>query len=726
MGEEPEALLGRLGALRVLAGQHRIALSPDGRRVAYAVRAAHGEPEPHNSFYSTGAPGLARGCALQVTDLESGETTLPLPAERGRSWRPSWSPDGRSLAFYADAGGAVHAVVWRPDSGVAALYPVATVRCRAFATDRPRWSPDGRFLYMPVCPPGLERAFAGEDAVPASGPVVLSSTGTGSAAASAAALRARWGADVGRLDLADGTLRRLTSGLPVAEPHLSPDGRWLAFYTLARADADGGPDRCELYVLPAVGGEAMPIAAGLKGSSHGRHRPAWHPAGGALAFLRDGRPFVCTPDAGAAQPAGDLPEAADDRYLAWTPDGEGLLLRGHSGTLWRVGAGPRAGRATALHLPGNLRIARPLQPEASDAATALAGALLVPAQGTADGRARLLRVPLVGGQAEVLWVEDALLRAQPFSNTWHWFGDATADGCALVYSRETPAAPTDLWARTPADGAQRRLTDLNPGLHTEVRCARPTFRLSGGQEARGLLWLPRDGAPPFPTVAVLAPDLEPAAEPHRFEPEAAAGFAPHYLVARGLAVWMPDLTWPGGETERGERVAWDALASVDALVAQGHADPARLAVAGYGLGAYAVHALMVRSDRFRAAVSTAGIANFSAMHGELGVWQGEPDLFAATQCEGLLGVDGGPWADPWRYVRESPLFALHRVRTPLLLITGRQPAPQSEALFVGLCRLGLKAVLLRYPQEEGDAPFHWRAAAFQDVVRRMADWLCGV
>ena len=721
MADGAEALLGRLAGLRVLAGQHRSALSADGRRVAFTVRLAHGEPEARDGFYPTGATVMARGCELRVTDLAGGGTVAPLPADRGRSWRPSWSADSRSLAFYADGSGAVHLHIWRPGADPPHAYPSAVVRCRGYASDRPRWSPDGRQVYLPVCPEGLERAFAAEEPAPGSGPVVLRSGGP--AAPGCADRRALWGADVGCIDLAAGTLRRLTAGLPVAEPHLSPDGRWLAFHTLSRPGEGGGPEQCELYAVAAGGGEPLPVAVALPGSSHRRHRPAWHPHSGALAFIRDGRPCVQSERGTAARPVGELPEAAEDRYLAWSPDGEGLLIRGRSGALWLVR--PGGGAPLRLQVPDGCRSSRPLQPEASDTAAGLEGGLLVPAVAAADGRALLLRLPLDGTAAEVLWEDEAALELQAFSETWHWCGDITARGAPLVYARETAGCPQDLWCRTAARGTARRLTDLNPDLHTEVRAAVIGFRRPGGGEAQGLLWVPAEGGPPWPTVTVLAPDLAPAAEPQRFEPEAAAGFAPRYLVARGLAVWMPNLSWPTGGAERGERLAWEALASVDALVAAGTADAGRLALAGYGLGAYAVHALLVRADHFRAAVSTAGIANFSALHGKLGVWKGTPDIFAAEQCEGLLGVAGGPWVDAWRYVRESPLFALDRLRTPLLLVTGDDPAPQSEALFAGLCRLGREAVLLRYPREAGEAPFHWRAEAFRDVVRRMADWLGG-
>ncbi len=723
-------LLARLADVRVLAGQHRIALSPDGAAVAYAVRRAHGDPEPESGFYPSGAPLLARGCTLLVTDSASAETACPLPDPSARSWRPSWAPDSRRLAFYADAGGRVRLHVWdRAGDGPPRAYPEPAVRCRGHAADRPRWSPDGAALYLPLCPPGLEGAFAGGTAGPEPQPIVLRA-----GAAAEPALeegRRRWGADVGRVDAATGAVERLTSGLPVAEPHLSPNGRWLAFYTLSRAEpaAGDGAEACDLYVLRAAGGEPLPLAVGLPGSSHRRHRPAWGPDGSRLAFLREGRPFVADLHAapGRPEPWGDPPEAADERYLAWTPDAAALLVRGRSGALWRV---PAAGKPVRIAVPDGWVPSRPLQPEAGDAAASWRGGLLVPARAADGATARLFGLPAVGA-ARVLWEDAAEITAQPFHETWHWFADVTAEGDVAVHARETAAEPADLWCWRSGDGRDagptpaRRLTELNPGLSAPGRREVVRFRTPGpGGESRGLLWLPCSGEPPFPAVVILHPDLAPSAAPCRFEPEAAAGFAAAHLVARGLAVWMPDFSWPSGDRDRGEAVAWDAAAAADAAVAAGWLDPARLTVAGYGLGGFAALSLLLRTDRFRAAAVTAAIVDWSAYFGDLQVWQGAPDTFAAGQCEAVLGAAGGPWADPWRYVRASPLYALDRLRTPVLVIAGGEPAPGGAgALFAGLHRLGREAVLLRYPREVGEAPFHWRPEAFRDVARRIAEWL---
>ena len=98
--------LDDLLAVRTPCNQHRIALSPDGRYLAFAARLEAQNADPPSGRFPSGAGGEVAGAQLWVTDIERGES-WPLLGDEGRSWRPSWSPDGAHLAFYADHRGTV-------------------------------------------------------------------------------------------------------------------------------------------------------------------------------------------------------------------------------------------------------------------------------------------------------------------------------------------------------------------------------------------------------------------------------------------------------------------------------------------------------------------------------------------------------------------------------------------------------------------------------------------
>ncbi len=77
-----------------------------------------------------------------------------------------------------------------------------------------------------------------------------------------------------RIDLPDGTPRRLTRGIADTAPQLSPDGSTIAFL---RADAKGKP---QIFVVDAAGGE--PVQA--TDAAHGVLEFDWSPDGASLAY----------------------------------------------------------------------------------------------------------------------------------------------------------------------------------------------------------------------------------------------------------------------------------------------------------------------------------------------------------------------------------------------------------------------------------------------------------
>jgi WD40 repeat protein len=99
----------------------QIQLSPDGDWVAYTVtdpRRAH-MPETsgdQGSFSSTGVFNAALGTELRITHVGTGETHR-LRGNDVNAWGPSWSPNGRYLAFYSDASGQVEVWVFVNEEG---------------------------------------------------------------------------------------------------------------------------------------------------------------------------------------------------------------------------------------------------------------------------------------------------------------------------------------------------------------------------------------------------------------------------------------------------------------------------------------------------------------------------------------------------------------------------------------------------------------------------------
>ncbi|MEP7281470.1 MAG: S41 family peptidase [Rubrivivax sp.] len=126
--------------------------------------------------------------------------------------------------------------------------------------------------------------------------------------------------DVWSAPLAGGRARRLTDGLgEPAFPHVSPDGRWLAFV---------GRDEHhpEVWLMPAAGGPARRLTwLGADTQVRG-----WTPDGQVLFVSNHGQPFIRNHQAYTMDPAGGLPQVltlGQVNHLSFGPGGARVIGR---------------------------------------------------------------------------------------------------------------------------------------------------------------------------------------------------------------------------------------------------------------------------------------------------------------------------------------------------------------------------------------------------------------
>jgi dipeptidyl aminopeptidase/acylaminoacyl peptidase len=111
----------------------------------------------------------------------------------------------------------------------------------------------------------------------------------------------------------------------VADPHLSPEGTWVA-YTVQRLDRKQDEETSDIYMVPLAGGAALRLTAAADKPAAS---PRFSPDGRYLAFLsgrggRHAQVWLLDRRGGEAQRLTDY--QADVADLAWSPDGRRLAL----------------------------------------------------------------------------------------------------------------------------------------------------------------------------------------------------------------------------------------------------------------------------------------------------------------------------------------------------------------------------------------------------------------
>jgi len=208
------------------------------------------------------------------------------------------------------------------------------------------------------------------------------------------------------------------------------------------------------------------------------------------------------------------------------------------------------------------------------------------------------------------------------------------------------------------------------------------------------------------------------------------------LASHGYAVLLAPMPMPpsaDGKSQAGSdpymELTKGVLPAVDKAIELGIADPKRLAVMGQSFGGYSTYGLVTLTNRFQAAIALAGPCDFISFYGTFEARSRyEPysheDVWPQFSLETGWGRMGNPpWKDLARYVRNSPLFYVDRVRTPVLIVQGDMdfvPIAQGEEFFTALYRQGKRARFVRY---WGEGHFLASPANIRDLWMQIYAWL---
>jgi dipeptidyl aminopeptidase/acylaminoacyl peptidase len=134
---------------------------------------------------------------------------------------------------------------------------------------------------------------------------------------------------------------------------------------------------------------------------------------------------------------------------------------------------------------------------------------------------------------------------------------------------------------------------------------------------------------------------------------------------------------------------WDVMSGVDALIAKGIVDPARMGAMGWSEGGYISAFLTTHTDRFKAISVGAGISDWMTYYVNTDITPFTRQYLHAT-----------PWDDPEIYAKTSPITTIKQAKTPTLIQQGsndkRVPVPDSFELYRGLQDQNVPARLILY------------------------------
>jgi len=161
----------------------------------------------------------------------------------------------------------------------------------------------------------------------------------------------------------------------------------------------------------------------------------------------------------------------------------------------------------------------------------------------------------------------------------------------------------------------------------------------------------------------------------------------------------------------GDRAYSDVDSATDFAVAEGWADPNRLAIFGWSAGGFMTSWTVTQTHRYKAAIEGAGITDWLSFIPTSDISQVDYDMRLEEK-------------DPAPFLKFSAVMFADKVTTPLLILHGeadlRVPAFQGRELFVLLAERDKTVRLVTYP---GSPHFPRLAEQRRNVFTEIKNWL---
>ncbi|HVB59541.1 MAG TPA: prolyl oligopeptidase family serine peptidase [Candidatus Acidoferrales bacterium] len=696
------------------------------------------------SYSRTGVPPWGSGTDIYIQNIVTG-AERNLTGGDNDNWLPSWSPNGRYLAFLSDRGGSGQARLWIWDALRDKLRKVSDVSVRGNEIE---WTRDNQELLVTTLPQGLiPKMYVGKLSSGTAGKTYPDSEADrptvfvyGHPRDSRGGKRSpesdpwdldQYLRDLIFVDIHDGKIHAVVLGQKIAAYSLSPDGSRIAYTVPMRFGKPGSQQVLfDLAIINRSTDRKRVVASGIRLDPDGASF-SWSPNSRKLAFTTGGMEervhncYVVDLDQGTVRDASTLPATGPrPRHKSakplWDETGQEMYFI-HDGALWRVSP-DQTGAQKVAFVP-HREITRLIGQKQNLLWTVQEGkATIVVTHDDSGKQDGFYRIDLKSGESTEL-----LEKGQCYTcaNLGQLF-TVTGSGQRIAYVAEDARHDEDLWVSDARFQTPRRLTHLNPQFDK--------YKMGGvrliswldddGEPSHGLLLLPptyTEGVR-YPLVvwvyggALLSNDFD------HFGLLSPGVFNMQLLATRGYAVLLPDTFLHAGTPMLD--MAKTVLPGVNKVIDMGIADPKRLGVMGHSFGGLCTLFLVVETNRFRAGIDMSGFGDLLSNYGAMG--KDGTAFGMSIEEQGQASMGGTPWQVRERYLENSPILYFDRIETPLLIIHGSKDttvAPfLADEVFVDLRRLGKTVEYAKY-QGEGHSPLDWSFANKMDLCNRVIDWL---
>ena len=639
---------------------HRISapeVSPDGKWVAYGISTP--DMETNRGVGNIWLVGTSGGDAIQLT-------------QSGKDSAPSWSPDGKTLAFLSGRDGTSQVYVISMEGGEAKKLTTLSTGADLF-----KWSPDGKSIaftsgvYVDCKDDACNKKRDEEK-----------EKSKVKAHVAEHLLYRHWDhwSEGKRSHLfiqpveATPAAHDLTEAADYDVPpdqrggdtdlNFSPDSKEIC-YTAVTDKMEATSTNGDLFLVPVTGGEPKRITTnqGFDGN------PVYSPDGKYIAYHAQMTPgyeadrwqvMLYNRQAGQSENI----SASFDRSageLSWSPDSKTIYFLAENETLQPIYAmEPRAGATPKKLLDGY------------NAAYSFSG-----------------------------------------------------DGKILVTERTSLTMPGELFVAAADGSGLKQLTHANDSILASVEMNAPeTFWFEGAEATRvqAMIIRPPQSVPTkkYPMLVLLhggPQTMWSIAWGYRWNAQlfSGAGYVTLMINRRGSTGYGQKFT-DQITADWGGRAYVDVMKGIDAAILKyPYIDKTKMAAAGGSYGGYMADWLATHTDRFKAIVSHAGVYDKVSMYATEELWFEEHDS------------QGTPWTAPENYKKWSPstyAAELGKYKTPTLVVAGerdyRVPYTQSLEFFSALQRQGVPSKLVVFPDEG-----HWvlKPQNSQFWYKTFLDWL---